>query len=197
LTIGSQPTRALDATDQVVHLCWHGAHWNEVPPMRWIPDLMMVFKASGDSIDWVRVVDAARHFCISLPLREGLNYLKDKFEAAVPDWVLIDLDRIHVPSLAGYAYERDLEPFRAPNTARVLRGLRFSYWWTTSGAPFWRKPLIFAKVLQGQFESSWWQLPGRLISRASRRGLRRLVFHLRRLLRGSGASPAIEVESRN
>jgi hypothetical protein len=36
IKVGGVQTLALSPTDQLLHTCWHGARWNEVPPIRWV-----------------------------------------------------------------------------------------------------------------------------------------------------------------
>ena len=62
----------------------HGARWNEIAPMRWIPDAMMILREAGLHIDWNRLLDESRRRCMVLPIKKTLLYLQNTFEAAIP-----------------------------------------------------------------------------------------------------------------
>jgi hypothetical protein len=47
IKIGGVQTLALGPTHQLLHTCWHGARWNEVPPIRWVADAMAILGASA------------------------------------------------------------------------------------------------------------------------------------------------------
>jgi hypothetical protein len=81
-------TRALNPTDQLLHVCIHGSWWNCVPPFRWISDAMMVIKNKDSEIDWNRLITEAQEYRVILPLRNALNYMHEKLYAPVPVEVL-------------------------------------------------------------------------------------------------------------
>jgi hypothetical protein len=56
IQIGGVKTLALSPTDQLLHTCWHGARWNEVPPIRWVADAMAVLGASAAEIEWASLL---------------------------------------------------------------------------------------------------------------------------------------------
>ncbi|MCZ6776645.1 MAG: nucleotidyltransferase family protein [Ignavibacteria bacterium] len=76
-------TYALNPTDQLLHVCVHGAKWNFTPPFRWAADAMMIMNSSNE-IDWERLVTQAEKGHLILPLRDTLKYLKDILDAPVP-----------------------------------------------------------------------------------------------------------------
>ena len=76
---------ALNPTDQLLHTCWHGARWNEVPPIRWVADAMAILGASAPEIEWPSLLKKAERHRIVLPVKDALEYLKKKFDAPVPD----------------------------------------------------------------------------------------------------------------
>ncbi len=88
-------TLALCATDQLIHVCVHGAKWNIIPGIRWVADAMHVLDTEADRIDWGRLARLAGEFRISLPLLDTLGYLKDRFEAPVPAPILDRLKALH------------------------------------------------------------------------------------------------------
>jgi len=82
------PTYALNPTDQLLHVCVHGAKWSPVPPLRWVADAMMVISDSQSEIDWNRLIAQAQKRRLILPLKDTLIYLRDVLGAPVPTSVL-------------------------------------------------------------------------------------------------------------
>jgi hypothetical protein len=93
LEVGGIRTLAQCPADQLLHVCVHG-RWSDGMPLRWVPDAFAVIRSTPD-LDWDRVLDRARARALSLPLRESLRYLHDRFGAAIPAFVLHSLDRTH------------------------------------------------------------------------------------------------------
>jgi hypothetical protein len=79
-------TRVLSPSDQLLHVCAHGAKWAHEPGIRWIADAMLVL-ATGP-IDWPRVVEQARRRRYVIRMRETLGFLHARMMAPVPDSVL-------------------------------------------------------------------------------------------------------------
>jgi len=84
-------TRALSPADSLLHAVVHGMRWNDEPTIRWVADAMAILNASGDSIDWEALEREARAQRVVLRLRVGLDYLKRRMNAPVPDRVLARL----------------------------------------------------------------------------------------------------------
>jgi hypothetical protein len=105
--IHNVPTRSLTPTDQLLHVCVHGAEWNPVPPLRWVADAMMIMKTAP--IDWDRLIAQARKRRLILPLRDTLDYLHSKLAAAVPSGILPSLHNIPASrlELAEYKYKTE------------------------------------------------------------------------------------------
>jgi hypothetical protein len=89
-------TRALSHTDQLLHVCVHGAAWNAVPPLRWIADAMVILDASDSEVEWTRLVAHAENRRLTLRLRHALTYLRDSFGVAIPAYVLIEMGEVRV-----------------------------------------------------------------------------------------------------
>lgn len=88
----------LSHTDQLFHILVHGARWNEVAPLRWIPDSMMIIRTAQPLIDWERMVKEARFRCTVIPLAKTLLYLHETFSAPVPKEIISGLKQLK-PSL--------------------------------------------------------------------------------------------------
>ena len=66
-------TKTLCAADQLLHICFHGARWNEVPPLRWIADAWFILERAGATLDWTRLLELARQRYLTLMMRETIR----------------------------------------------------------------------------------------------------------------------------
>jgi hypothetical protein len=92
------PASVLSHTDQLFHVLVHGARWNAIAPLRWVPDAMTIMRESGLNVDWHRLLQEARSRCLAVSLKKSLNYLHNVFAAPVPADILADMERLR-PSL--------------------------------------------------------------------------------------------------
>jgi hypothetical protein len=148
IRIGPVAALALDPTDQLLHVCAHGARWNEVPPVRWIVDAMMILNSVKSAIDWDRVLDRAEKHRLTLPMLDCLHYLQNRFGAPVPLSVLHKFENVPTSRTERDLYKASTEPLEPRTTIEITRLLFGDYAWLTSGANGWQKPTIFAKYLQ-------------------------------------------------
>jgi hypothetical protein len=80
---------ALAPSDQLLHVCAHGASWHSEPALRWVLDAVTVIR-SGE-IDWKRLVSQARRRELTITLADALGYLRSGFGVEIPEEVLIEL----------------------------------------------------------------------------------------------------------
>jgi hypothetical protein len=92
-----EPAYVLSPTDQLLHICVHGARWNETPPFRWVADAIMLLNNVHNNIDWNRLVLQAEKRHLITPLLETLHYLRDTFKAPVSPEMIKNLQAIRVP----------------------------------------------------------------------------------------------------
>jgi len=97
-------TRALNPTDQLLHICIHGARWNYTPPFRWVADAMIVLATSPSEIDGDRLIAQARKRRLVLPLRDTLNYLRNVLNAPVPQDALRNIQGMPIPWIERIEY---------------------------------------------------------------------------------------------
>jgi hypothetical protein len=116
------PVLALCPTDQLFHTLVHGVQLNEVPPMRWVTDAFQVIRGGGD-IDWDRMLAMGQRLRVLLLLRDGLQYLVEKFEAPVPLSVLEALCARHPSRAERLAHERTLNPRRLQSPVETVLAL--------------------------------------------------------------------------
>lgn len=88
----------LSHTDQLFHVLVHGARWNAIAPLRWVPDAMMILREAGLKIDWERLLHEARSRCLVASLKKSLTYLYNVFAAPVPADIMANMERLR-PSL--------------------------------------------------------------------------------------------------
>jgi hypothetical protein len=160
IRIGGVQTLALNPTDQLLHTCWHGARWNEVPPIRWVADAMAVLGASAGEIQWPSLLKKAQRHHIVLPVKDSLEYLKNNFDAPVPDTVLESLAAVRISQIERENYELVLNPIASPTTSKILRMLYYDYRWLSSSTNSRFKALAFAKHVQAKWGiDSLWHVP--------------------------------------
>jgi hypothetical protein len=104
--------------DQLLHVCVHGARWDVVPPVRWIPDavtIVNVATGSGEEIDWHHLTTQTRKLRLTLPLRDALAYLRDSWNVAVPPAVLRSLQETPVSRSERIEHAARIRPKTVPN----------------------------------------------------------------------------------
>lgn len=172
LEIGGVQTLALSPTHQLLHTCWHGARWNEVPPIRWVADAMTILNASAAQIEWPSLLKMAQKHRIVLPVKDSLAYLKEKFGAPVPDDLLKSLAAVRISKMERENYEVTLNPMAPPTTGKILRMLYYDYRWLSSSTSSRIKTLAFAKHLQARWNiDHLWSVPLYMSMRMARRVL--------------------------
>ena len=158
IKIAGVQTLALNPTNQLLHTCWHGARWNEVPPIRWIADAMAIMGA--EEIDWARLMKKAQRHHIVMPVKDSLEYLKKTFDAPVPDTLLKSLSAVRISKIELENYEVTLNPMAPPTTTKILRQLYYDYRWLSSSTSSRFKSLAFARHLQAKWDiDHLWHVP--------------------------------------
>src|SRR6516162_2449398 len=117
LTIVGQQTRTLDPTNQLFHICSHDVGWNEVPPIRWIVDALIVLRVFSSEIDWIRLPDVAKTYHLNLPLHNALSYLQRNFQVSIPTEALGQPQEA-VKEIDSFGYRLKTKPIAQPTTTR-------------------------------------------------------------------------------
>ncbi len=123
LTIAGVQTRALNPTDQLLHMLAHGAVWHEDPPARWVADALWILR-SGAAFDWERFAELAAALTLTLTLGHMLRYLMVEFDAALPPDVVERL--LAMPHTR---YERLEYAIRSRNAGRSLIAVQLLRYW--------------------------------------------------------------------
>ena len=95
---------SLCPTDMLLHVIVHGMRWNAEPPIRWIPDSIVLLNTYNSEIDWPRFIDQVKKYKVVLQVREALNYLIIKLYAAIPEFVMPELNKIRVSTAERLVY---------------------------------------------------------------------------------------------
>jgi hypothetical protein len=167
-------TATLDPADQLLHLCAHGMRWDPVPSFRWIADAVTLIRAEP-RLDWRRLADQAEKRRLICPVREALGYLRNTFDAAVPDAVLEQLRGVRTSRIEYLEYR-----YKTLNVQRTSLGYLPIHWFHylrlqgTRAAKY--DPIGFARYLQRLCGAK--SLP-RLAAYAAGRRLRRAAERLK------------------
>jgi hypothetical protein len=140
----------LCATDHLFHTCCHGARYNPVSPIRWISDALMILDSSS-KIDWTRLYELGKLFRLNLLLFHSLSYLKNTFEAPVPDDYLQEVREIRTTSLERMSFQHFSQIPRPWTTKRYAQELIFQY--STLGGRAFIKYLRFLTMKKLQERS--------------------------------------------
>jgi hypothetical protein len=113
-------TYALNPTDQLLHICVHGATYHSAAPFRWVADAMTIINTSKTEIDWNRLSAYAQKHRLILPLRNALKYLRCIFSASVPTAVLQNMQVMPVSKAERIEYEAKARPTESLGPFRAL-----------------------------------------------------------------------------
>ncbi|NJN81556.1 MAG: nucleotidyltransferase family protein [Caldilineaceae bacterium] len=104
LEVGEAQTLTLAPSDQLLHVCAHGASWNRTPSFRWVLDAWLVLHKGGE-VDWGRLVSQAERCDVVLPVADTLGYLRSAFDAPIPEEVVRELSSRPVGRVTRKGYE--------------------------------------------------------------------------------------------
>jgi len=122
--LGEVSALTLAPGDHLLHICTHGAAWNEIPPIRWVADAVTVLRRAGDRIDWEALVEESeRHRC-GLLLHETLSYLKTRYNVSIPDRALELLRNASADRRQQFLLRAQSTPLSARGFAMEFRLLR-------------------------------------------------------------------------
>ncbi len=143
----SLETKALCATDQLFHVCRHGARYNLLSPVRWVADAVMILR-SADEIDWQRLLRLAQFYRFSLPLFHALNYLKGTFNAPIPSNFLESMGKIPKTRLEIMSFKNSSQVSKPWSRWRYLQEVAFQYASLRSSTKLKPRSIVFLKYLK-------------------------------------------------
>ena len=139
-------TLTLNASDHLLHVCAHGLRWDPLPPFRWVADAMAIIN-SEPRLDWNRLLAQAEKHRLVWPLREALFYLREKFDAPVPDAVLHGMRNIPTSKIERVEYRYKTQNHEC-NPLGYLPIHWFNFMRLEDGGGSKYNPIAFAKYLQ-------------------------------------------------
>jgi hypothetical protein len=162
-------TYSLNAADHLLHVCVHGAKWNDTPSLRWVADALAIINSRKFKIDWLRLVRQAQDRRLSLPLGETLAYLEDSLGARIPPDVVKELRDATTPKLERAFYRLRSGPNEAlkmiPVTWHWANSLRFNCY----GNPAARL-IQFLRYIQSLWKvKHLWHLPLYFMTKPAKR----------------------------
>jgi hypothetical protein len=176
MQVNDQKTLMLCPTDQLLHVCSHGAIWSTIPPIRWVSDAMAILRSSKEGIDWSRLLIQARRTRQTLAVVDTLEYLRDRFDVAVPSSLLRDLRETKTTFLErslfwAYAHSPEKRGLTVGFLLHVMDHVK-----SRPKASLWRTLLDFPAYLCERWELRHsWEIPGYIVSNGVRRIWERLV----------------------
>ena len=183
--INDVSTYALNPTDTLFHVIIHGIRWNLEPPIRWIADAMSIINSTESEIDWPRLIIQAKKSRLVIPVKEALNYLREKFQAPIPNSIIDSMNQLPVSRTESLEYRIIT---RNPETiSNTLLGtligdfprylVEYLRW--TNGTGYLRKIIGFSQYLQYRMSAkSLHGLSFYLISRSIRITKKKLLSRL-------------------
>jgi len=151
LRVKAVDTRALNPTDQLLHVCLHGYAFNPMPPVRWIADAVTIIRTS--TVDWQRMLAVAGALGVAIPCAEALEFLNAEFAVGVPRETIAQLKS----QPASAAERRFFQRMADPGARRWWETLEDV--WVASGRanrdrPLWSRLAVLPRHLQWQQELS-------------------------------------------
>jgi hypothetical protein len=169
IEINGVPTCSLVPADHLLHVCVHGAKWNDTPSLRWVADAMMIIRSANRGLDWNRLVAQAEKRQLTLPIRDTLEYLDTVLGANIPSRVLSDLQSARVSRLEQTFYKIRL------GSNDTLRTIPVVWHWMNSlrldcEGHLPRRLLQFFQYLQSLWDiKRLWQVPFYLVAKPMKR----------------------------
>jgi len=165
------PFRILDPADQLLHILVHGSPFEMLAPIRWIPDAVILIRATS-GLDWERFTFQARKRRLTLEIDGALEYLQSCFCDLLPSDLLDAVHRIPVSGFEKLEYSGILRPVTGVIEATFSHLCR--YWRISEGSSPWKLARSFPTFLCCQFRVlRKWQLPAVLCNKILRRILSR------------------------
>jgi len=94
LEVAGVQTQTMCPADTLFHVIVHGFMSNNEPPVRWVPDSLMIIRQDDCPVDWGRLTELTGRYSVSLQMKEGLNYLHNTFNAPIPGYFMDRINKI-------------------------------------------------------------------------------------------------------
>ncbi|MGH7807548.1 MAG: hypothetical protein ACRENT_05595, partial [Thermodesulfobacteriota bacterium] len=139
-----------------------------VPPFRWVADSMTVINTTT-SIDWESLLIQTKAYRLIPPVRDGLDYLRRKLDAAIPEVVLRTLQNMPTSKMERIEYSYKTKNYELKPLG-YMPVLWFDYSRLALNKPLPIKIIGFVKYLQVFWGAEGlWQMPLYAISMTLRK----------------------------
>jgi hypothetical protein len=81
--------------DQLLHVAVHGLRWSPVHSAHWVADAIQIIRWAGEDLAWDTVVEEAGRRALRYQMHEALAWLRQGWDASIPDHVLHALATPH------------------------------------------------------------------------------------------------------
>ena len=144
--LAGRTVAALSPSDQLLHVCVHGALWNQTPTLRWVADAATLLRAFAGVIDWALLARRIHERGLAAPVQTTLTYLDQVIHGLVPANGLELIRSVDAPGIERLVHRCRQSPIKA------LRAVgRLQYWlrrWRASSEPLTRRAAAFRAYLQ-------------------------------------------------
>ncbi len=121
---------ALNPEEMLLHICEHALSWRRAVNIRWVADAMTILNKSDAEINWNRFVALVHQHRLKPFIREMLIYLKQAFDAPLPDDLINKLDRYDLsPNEARY-YKCLIKYYHTNNISGEIPRRLFRLYWS-------------------------------------------------------------------
>ncbi|UXX80818.1 nucleotidyltransferase family protein [Reichenbachiella carrageenanivorans] len=111
-------TKTLNPTFQLLHSIIHGMRWNELPSFRWICDSLIIINKRD--IQWENMLAFSAKRKYGLRLSAALTYLRDQFNADIPNFVFEELRKIKISKTEKKFFEKLTHEFTPGGFSNIL-----------------------------------------------------------------------------
>jgi len=91
VTLSNLKTKRLGNEDLLLHAIVHGSYWGLQRSVTWVMDAHRILAKSGSAFDWDRLITQTQTRRLTLPMRDGLAFLRQEMGVEVPERVLQSL----------------------------------------------------------------------------------------------------------
>ena len=92
IELSGRAVATMSPTDHLIQAIVHGVRWDPVPPIRWIPDAVVLIRTGA--IDWDVLATESERRGVALAMRAGLEFLNDEFDQEIPAGTISRLQAI-------------------------------------------------------------------------------------------------------
>lgn len=90
--IDKEGTQRLSETLSLFLALTHGKNFDQVPPIRWVSDSILISRKS--EIDWDIFCELSQNFKFKPFIINAINFLKEEFDLEIPENVLVKINRL-------------------------------------------------------------------------------------------------------